>query len=236
LNADVDGNHILQHTSQYRTGLWNMMMAERTLSEQAELHLVSHVPGNVDNTFNEVDKDGSGFLDETEIREVLVTLRKDAGGKEESVTPAMVAEIFKEISTKVKSWDSKKPNEVSLTEFRLWYADSEHRIRDQVTAKFSEIDTDGSGKLDREEIRELLLSGKGKAPTEDEIDALWKEMLSNDREGGESDQLISLNEFLSWYNDSEYFTAWLELQTNETDAVPLDLSFPSNSGPFPMIL
>ena len=78
--------------------------------------------------------------------------------------------------------------------------------------------------------------GKGKAPTEDEIDALWKEMLSNDREGGESDQLISLNEFLSWYNDSEYFTAWLELQTNETDAVPLDLSFPSNSGPFPMVL
>ena len=32
--------------------------------------------------FPVVAKDGSGFLDETEIREVLVTLRKDAGGKE----------------------------------------------------------------------------------------------------------------------------------------------------------
>lgn len=47
VQADITGEHILQHTSAYRAGLWSMMMEERSLSEQAELHLVSHVSGNV---------------------------------------------------------------------------------------------------------------------------------------------------------------------------------------------
>lgn len=63
LNADVSANDSLGHTSAYRAGLWSMLMEERTVSEQAELHLVSHVRGNVDQTFQAVDKDNSGYLD-----------------------------------------------------------------------------------------------------------------------------------------------------------------------------
>ena len=234
--CEVSGGDIIQHTSQYRAGLWSMMMAERSLSEQAELHLVSHVPGNVDTVFRNVDQDSSGYLDRPEIKQVLNELRHVEEGTAGCVTEAMVDEIFKEIATKVKTWDDTRPDEVSLQEFRAWYGDSSHRIRDQVTDKFNEIDKDGSGKLDRDEVSLLLESGKGKTPTKDEIDLLWKEMLSADKEGGGSDGQISLTEFLDWYNNSEFMTAWVELQTETSEAVPFDISFPSDSGPVSMIV
>jgi len=235
-NTGVSGDDIIQHTSQYRAGLWSMMMQERSLSEQAELHLVSHVPGNVVSTFRNVDKDNNGFLERDEIQQVLNELRHVEAGTAGAVTPAMVDEIFKEIREKVKTWDDSKPDQVSLEEFRVWYGDSSHRIRDQVTDKFNEIDTDGSGKLNRDEIKVLLESGKGKTPTEDEVTSLWDEMLSEDREAGDNDGEISLNEFLDWYNSSEFMTAWVELQTGTAENPPFDISFPSKGGPIAMLL
>lgn len=118
---------------------------------------------------------------------------------------------------------------VSREEFKSWYTDSTQRINDAVTAKFTEIDVDASGTLDKDEIKLLLESSKGKPPTADEVDDLWTEMLSNDRSGGDNDGKISLSEFLEWYNSSEYFTAWVHLQEETPETVPLNIGFPSKS-------
>jgi len=190
----------------------------------------------VDQTFRRVDTDNNGKLERDEIRQVLNELRNAVDGAEGCVTDAMVNEIFKEIAEKVKAWDDSEPDKVSLEEFRCWYGDSAHRIRDQVTDKFNEIDVDQSGRLNRDEIIQLLELGKNQAPTSDEVDGLWAEMVSEDRESGDGDGEISLNEFLAWYNNSNYMTAWVELQTGVPDNPPFDMSFPSNSGPIAMLL
>ena len=230
------GVYHINHVSQYRAGLWSMMMQERSLSEQAELHLVSHVPGSVDQTFRRVDTDNSGKLERDEIRQVLNDLRGTVEGSEGCVTDEMVNEIFKEIAEKVKTWDNSEPDKVSLEEFRCWYGDSAHRIQDQVTDKFNEIDADGSGRLNRAEIVQLLELGKNQKPTSEEVDQLWAEMVSEDRESGDGDGEISLGEFLAWYNNSNFMTAWVELQTGVPDNPPFDISFPSSSGPMAMLL
>ena len=230
------GIYHINHVSQYRSGLWTMLMQERSLSEQAELHLVAHVPGNVESTFRRVDRDKSGKLERDEIKQVLNELRGAVEGSAGGVTDAMVNDIFKEIAEKVKTWDNSEPDMVSLEEFRVWYGDSECRITDQLTDKFNQIDKDGSGRLNRDEIVQLLELGKKQRPTTEEVDQLWAEMVSEDREAGNKDGEISLNEFLSWYNDSNYMTAWVQLQTDVVDNPPFDISFPSSGGPLAMIL
>ena len=233
LNAHVTGDEMIAHHSAYRAGLWSMMMEDRSLAEQAELHMVSHVPGNVDHTFQRIDADNSGFLDRSEIKQVLNELRQHAGG-EANVNDSMIDEVFTQIASKVKTWDSSNPGKVSLDEFRIWYGESEERIQEQVTEKFNQLDLDGSGKLDKGEVEKLMAAGHGITPTADELDALWAEMMSIDRDDGDTDGAISLREFLDWYNNSEYFTSWVELQTDVVDNPPFSLAPPH--GPVAMFV
>jgi|EP01043_Picozoa_sp_COSAG02_P026385 Ca2+-binding EF-hand superfamily protein len=231
-NADITGNDSLYHTSAYRAGLWSMLMEDRTVAEQAELHLVSHVPGNVDQTFQEVDKDSNGYLDAEEIKEVISQLRQQAGDSRE-ITLAEVEDVFIEVKKKVKNWDNHLPDKISLIEFREWYGESAERIREQVIEKFNEIDADLSGYLDKNEVTQLLKSGKGKVPSDSDVDDLWQEMAAID-DSGNHDGRISLNEFLDWYNSSEYFTAWVELQAEVVDNPPFSISPPAQPGKYPL--
>lgn len=221
----------VQPRSNYRIGLWSMLTAERSVSEQAELHLVSHVPGEVDDVFRKFDQDGSGCLSRDEMKQVINELRAEAGDTVEA-TDAEIDDMFNEIQKKVPTWDSTRPDVVSLSEFRVWYGDSSERIREQVIDKFHSIDTDGNGKLDKDEITELLATAHGATPSAIDVDALWAEMLSEEPTGGK-DQAVSLAEFLAWFNHSEYLTSWLDLQSDVPDRVPMDISFPaSGSGAF----
>jgi Ca2+/Na+ antiporter len=234
MNADVTAEETIKHSAAYRAGLWTILMEERSLAEQAELHLVSHVPGNVDHTFQRCDTDGSGYLEPVEIKAVLNELRVAAGG-EANVTDEMVAKVFEEIASKVKTWDATQPDKVSLSEFRIWYGESEEWITEQVIEKFNEIDVDGSGGLDRGEIELLLQSCKGPTPTESEVAEVWAEMVSVDHESGDHNDTVSLSEFLAWYNDSKYLTSWVELQVEVVDNPPFSLEPPSRN-PVGMIL
>lgn len=228
LNAEVTAGESIKHSSEHRAGLWTILMQDRTLAEQAELHLVSHIPGNVDHTFQRCDTDGSGYLEPNEIKAVLNELRVAAGGVPDT-TDEMVAQMFKEVAGKVKTWDAAYPDKVSLQEFRTWYGESQERITEQVIEKFNEIDVDGSGGLDKGEIALLLQSCQGPTPTEAEIENLWVEMVSVDQETGNHNDVVSLSEFLAWYNDSKYVTSWVELQAEVVDNPPFSLEPPSGN-------
>ena len=162
----------VQPRSNYRVGLWSMLTAERSLSEQAELHLVAHVQGDVDDVFRRFDADGSGHLDRHEIKQVVNELRAEAGDVQEA-SDQDIDVMFEEIKNKVPSWDSAFPDTVSLSEFRIWYGDSAERIREQVIDKFNSVDADGNGKLDKSEITELLAEAHGQTPSSTDVDALW---------------------------------------------------------------
>jgi len=228
LMADVTGEHTIKTRTSWRQGIWTMIMADESWAQQAEVHMVSHIPGSVNQTFKRVDTDGSGALCRDELKQVLQDLREKAGGDPGLVTDDAVTMMFQEIASKTQSWDKSKPEEVSLVEFHEWYQLSSQRIDDQVTTKFFEIDTDDSGELDKSEIGQLLESCKGTTPSAAEIDELWTEMIDVDRDSdGGGDNKISLGEFLIWYNSSEYFTAWVKMQEETSGLIPLSLSFPS---------
>ena len=207
-----------RQTSTWRTGLWTILMSESSLAEMAELHLVAHVSGEVDETFKKYDADKSNSLDKSELKKVMQELREQAGSKEK-VSDEDVDKMIDEISKKVKKWDKAHADEVSLQEFKEWYKTSEQRIQDQVTSKFVALDTDQDGFIEKPEVRHLLLFSKGKDPSEEQVEEVWQEMLKKDEN---HDGKISLHEFLEWYNESDYFTAWVELQSEGDDSVPMD--------------
>ena len=224
----------VQPRSNYRRGLWTMLTAERSLSEQAELHLVAHVQGDVDAVFRHFDNDGSGCLCRDDLKQVINELRAESGDVQEA-TDKDIDAMFDEIKSKVPSWDSARPDTVSLSEFRIWYGDSAERIREQVIDKFNSIDADGNGKLDKNEITQLLTTAHGHTPSAMEVNALWEEMLTTESTDDEN-QGISLGEFLTWFYHSEYLTSWFDLQSDTPDKVPMDLSFPAQAGVFAQVV
>eukprot|EP01044_Picomonas_judraskeda_P027166 COSAG03_NODE_8526_length_795_cov_1.043103_2_plen_73_part_01 len=44
---------------------------------------------------------------------------------------------------------------------------------------------------------------------------------------GDKSEGVSLADFLTWFNHSEYLTSWLDLQSDTDDMVPMDISFPA---------
>ena len=111
-----------RQTSTWRSGLWTILMSESSLADMAELHLVSHVRGEVDETFKKYDADNSGTLDSGELKKVLEDLRVEAGGSKDEVKDDDVKKMLAEISEKIKDgWDAAKADQVSLDEFKKWY-------------------------------------------------------------------------------------------------------------------
>jgi Ca2+/Na+ antiporter len=208
-----------RQTSTWRTGLWTILMSESSLTEMAELHLVSHVSGEVVDTFKKYDTDNSNSLDKSELTKVMQDLRDEAGDKDTKVTEKEIDDMISDISKKVKKWDTAHDDQISLTEFKEWYKTSEQRIQDQLTSRFVALDADNDGFIEKAEVEELLLFSKGKDPTPEQVDEVWTEMLKKDEN---QDGKISLHEFREWYNASDFFTAWVELQSEGDDSVPME--------------
>ena len=103
LMSKANGTHSINHRSSWRKGLWTTLMDDQSLAEQAELHLISHVPGSVDERFKRIDTNGNGTLCQGELKKVLVELRVAAGGDSASVTDQNVESMFEEIASKVAS-------------------------------------------------------------------------------------------------------------------------------------
>eukprot|EP01043_Picozoa_sp_COSAG02_P031420 COSAG02_NODE_2050_length_10003_cov_585.950525_6_plen_771_part_00 len=203
---------VANQSTAHRAACANMLMRERTLTEQAELYMVAHMAGNVDEVCKKLDSDGSGYLGREEICRVLGEFRQLCGA-ENNINDSMVETIFKEIAAKVKTWDSFYPDQVSLTEFRTWYGDSSHRIRDQVTEKFYEVTAHTGSMFAKQQVMTLFENEFGRTPDAAELDEVWMEMLemSKDRDM----QIISLDEFLNWYHNSEFMTLWVDLKELE---------------------
>lgn len=216
-----------RQTSTWRTGLWTILMSESSLADMAELHLVAHVSGEVDETFKKYDTDNSDTLDKSELKKVMQELRDQAGNKD-AVSDDDVDKMMTEIAGKIKRWDKAHSDEISREEFKEWYKTSEQRIQDQLTSKFVSLDTDEDGFIEKPEVHQLLLFSRGKDPTEEQVEEVWQEMLKKDQD---NDGKISLHEFLDWYNESDYFTAWVELQNESEDNIPMDpFDVPSGVG------
>jgi len=162
--------------------------------------------------FREIDRDGSGFIDPQELKEIATRLGNPLSDKQ-------LKELFREI-------DTDKNGKISAEEFVDWINaeqsknDVKRYLSATATVIFEEIDTDQSGFLDQDELKAVTVR-LGEDFTDKEIRKIFKEM-DTDKDGK-----ISLQEFINWMDKEHDKTGFRKLlasnmQDNNMQASWLD--------------
>lgn len=133
--------------------------------------------------FREFDTDGSGFVDMQEVKEMAIRLGTP-------LPENRVKEIFDQM-------DKNKDGKVQSDEFMAWFNDEATKsgikkyYHQKTTKIFKEIDTDSSGFIDEQELRDVTVR-LGQDFDEKKLKAIFRDMDAN------KDGKIQLHEFMAW--------------------------------------
>mmetsp|Transcript_44843 Transcript_44843/g.54277 ORF Transcript_44843/g.54277 Transcript_44843/m.54277 type:complete len:733 (-) Transcript_44843:403-2601(-) len=188
LDADAVASKAAQ-PSTFRAGLLNMFMGhDGTLLDKAGIGMVSKISGEVDSVFKKIDVNGDGFIDKNELYRLFSYL--DCKVSDQEITSAL------------KELDAEH-GKIDLKQFTSWYIKSEARLKVELKSTFDEYDTDKSGTIDPEELKNLLKTLGSEASDENIRQAFEETSADNDCHPDR----ITYNEFETWYTNSESWTA-----------------------------
>jgi K+-dependent Na+/Ca+ exchanger-like protein len=203
----------------FRAGVLQLLISQKGFMDRVERLVISGITGNVVQTFNQIDSDGSGSIDQTELRTLLDSLCFPNG--EGKVSDAQVNEALRDI-------DTNSDSQISLEEFRAWYDVSEHRVRAEAKELFDQIDVEKSGSIWRSNIVQLI-EKLGGDTSEEAVNKLWTEA------AGSSDaKELEFEAFGTWYESSMLFQDKIKemkqaAEEEEEEHEPLDLTFPKGT-------
>jgi Ca2+/H+ antiporter len=101
----------------FRAGMLNLLMDSRVV-DTAALEAVYRIKGNVSETFDKLDESKDGYIDKTELGNLLSAL----GAADAEEAKKNVDQLHDDIKEAAKDkWDASRPNEVSKEEFTIWY-------------------------------------------------------------------------------------------------------------------
>jgi Ca2+/Na+ antiporter len=175
-------------------------------------YLLVSSQGNIDEVFDSIDTDGSGFIDKTELKSLLAQL-----------LPACNDE---DVQTALTEMDTNMDDRIKKDEFKSWYQDSQLRIdatrqkaMGEVKKIFEEIDKDKSGSIERGEVEQLMSRvnhefANDQAARQTELDRIWAEA------GHASADRITFSEFEQWYKNSVAFQKHQERSGSEGANAP----------------
>jgi Ca2+-binding EF-hand superfamily protein len=142
--------------------------------------------------FDEIDTDGSGYLETDEVRQLLKTLGRKLDDRD-----------FRQI---MKQIDADGSGRVDRQEFEDWWQlnkdDTKNARLQDVRPMFAKFDQDGSGGIDKVELRQLCRALKMRV-SKLAVEDLMTEIDSDDN------GLIDFEEFSTWWakNGSEKYRA-----------------------------
>eukprot|EP00596_Hydrurales_sp_CCMP1899_P008413 CAMPEP_0119051756 /NCGR_PEP_ID=MMETSP1177-20130426/73270_1 /TAXON_ID=2985 /ORGANISM="Ochromonas sp, Strain CCMP1899" /LENGTH=622 /DNA_ID=CAMNT_0007031073 /DNA_START=89 /DNA_END=1954 /DNA_ORIENTATION=- len=196
--AEDDFNNLSYETGQFRTGILNIMMTDKSLLECAGTAMVSRISGSLEEVFKKFDTDKSGQIDAAELRALFEMLHCDID--DSSMTTAMA------------SLDKDQNGLIDLQEFTLWWISSESRMKAEVTKCFESIDLDNNGFISTDEINILLQKLGHPRVAEGVLRIALAEV------GGSTACNLSLLEFRTWYEKSLFWAAHKERAEVEAEA------------------
>ena len=182
---DDDANATFVKPSTFRAGILRILNKEGNALETAAIAVVSQITGDVKETFDKIDENGNGKIEEGELEVLLRKLGTEP-------RPGELAEIMKEI-------DNDNDGVINFQEFTVWYIGSEERLKGEVKTIFDELDTNKSGSVGKEQLRDLLLR-LGSSLTDGDLADAMKDLDKN------GDGQINFPEFAAWYEGSMFWT------------------------------
>jgi len=159
---DLGHNHHFKKPSTFRAGIVELLTQNASISETAGIAAVTQIEGNLHETFDKLDVNKNGFIEEVELAPLLKML----GSTD--------IEHLLQAATSI----SRRGNgQISFDDFRRWYIVSEARIEVEVRRVFEMVDHNSNGTLERNEISALLRS-LGHHPRDAEVTQIILDILS----------------------------------------------------------
>eukprot|EP00586_Coscinodiscus_wailesii_P010359 CAMPEP_0172501246 /NCGR_PEP_ID=MMETSP1066-20121228/147664_1 /TAXON_ID=671091 /ORGANISM="Coscinodiscus wailesii, Strain CCMP2513" /LENGTH=735 /DNA_ID=CAMNT_0013275917 /DNA_START=157 /DNA_END=2364 /DNA_ORIENTATION=+ len=168
----------------FRAGIVKLITYPEAWRETASLGIVAQIAGDVDATFRQIDGNGDGYIDRTELKLVFRELGT-------AMTPEEYEQAFNEL-------DKNQDGKITEQEFTEYYIRSQGQIQKKMSSVFKKFDKDGNGSIDRKELKALLESIEP-STTDKDIDQAMKELDSDQNE------IITFDEFSEWYSKSILF-------------------------------
>jgi K+-dependent Na+/Ca+ exchanger-like protein len=190
----------------FRAGFTALLIHNKPIEHAAALHIVAAIRGDVKDTFQKVDTDNSGFIDENELKQMLCEM----GGHPTD----------EDVHQTMQHVDLDKDGKISFDEFAHWYSASEDRVKIELLQAFNRYDKDSSGYIDHKELKSLLDEMHGSV-SEDFVKDIM-EKLDQDKDGQ-----LSRSEFEAWYCQTDFFhVKHHEAEQEAEDAEGLSLAWP----------
>jgi Ca2+/Na+ antiporter len=221
----VEDEKLMAHfgkPSLFRTGILQLLTQNAHMADTAGIAAVTQFKGNIKETFNSIDKDGSGFIDEAELSSCIDSL-SSTGRKDDHALRSACQGI-------AQTRDGK----ISFEAFSKWYIASEARVKIEVRRVFDKFDRGGTGQLDKRAIENMLGALGHKTSKQDiaecirDIQTCSTTAANTNCEAYEDDfeskpasaEEITFEQFEEWYNQSLFWDRHhhqhtLEEQTDE---------------------
>jgi sodium/potassium/calcium exchanger 2 len=190
----ADPNADFNRPSTFRTGVYQLLTQSKPITETAGVHIVTRIKGDVNETFQQLDKNKNGYIDKDELAALFKELGKVQLPEEE------VQKIYNEL-------DVNGDGSINQAEFTTWYTGSEQRLKDDVRKIFAELDVNGTNTITKDEL-ESMLRKLGHNPTPEEVTNIESEI---NKSAGD----INLEDFQAWYEKS---LLWKKACENAKDA------------------
>lgn len=195
----------------FRAGILRLLKDGDSWMDTAGAGIVAKIMGDCDSVFDQVDKDGNGHIDRSELKELFVLLEHD------QITTEELEEVFCTL-------DKDSDGEISRKEFTEWYCRAEERIMSQVQYVFDQIDVNKSNTLDKEELTTLLATLDPLVSDED-VQSAMNAMHMH----GSPDE-IAFEEFAEWYKTSMLYEHQKNLIEEDIEGVWDNVKPPKDGG------
>jgi Ca2+/Na+ antiporter len=209
----------------FRAGIITLLTQGKDIADTAGIAAVSQIRGNLQETFNELDTDGDGFLTDDEIK----TLVKGFGLKDEEVDS--LGKQLEQFCVR------NSEGQISYETFQKWYLASETRVAIEVKKVFDSVDLDKNNTIDRQEI-DTMLRSLGHKPTPSSITEAIADIQKAHQEACEergekvaeaTKDVITFDEFYSWYNSTMFYEKQRkhnQSEAEEAEGEPFTIAWP----------
>jgi len=209
---------VKQHWTGFRIGILDVIMKSKPLDNVLGLHVVHKVSGDVKSTFDQIDKDNSGYIDSEELVQLLRDILQVEPSKEQ-IESAMTSLVTNNDD------DHGGEGKVSFEEFSNWYTKSELSVEAEMNVFFNKMDDNNSGSITADDFKKLCADFRGDQKISEEEMKKALEMMKK----GENN--MSMEEFGNWYKSTAMYKERVEnagAADEEEESEGASLAFPED--------
>lgn len=183
MSSAVSSTSSKKRPTAFRAGIGRLILGKNmTVAQITGMGVVAQISGDVDATFAQIDTEERGYLDVRDLRRLLVNL-----GNEEPKD--------EDIEALKKHLDSNSDGRIDPGEFKVWYIQSEARLKTEVRRIFEMFDVNGDGAVEYKEIESVLQV----------LETISKDQAKQALSTFPKQEQVTFEQFQAWYEQTVFW-------------------------------